>query len=68
MDPERIIPVARAVCIRLELFIHQYRAGLLTRLRGKVSASSVGDAVFLCSRSGRPLSEATLAKDFQRIA
>ena len=66
-DPERIIPLARVMCVRLELFIRKYRSALVTAIRERNRDIEQSDAVFITCRTGAPMTEATLTKDFQRI-
>lgn len=66
-DPERIIPLARVVCVRLELFIRKYRAALVTALQQRNRDVVANDAVFITCRTGTPMLEVALTKDFQRI-
>ncbi len=66
-DPERIIPLARAVCVRLELFIRKYRSALVTAMQERDRDIVQSDAIFITCRTGAPMTEATLTKDFQRI-
>ncbi len=67
-DPKRRIPLDKGTAIKLEVFIHKYRHGLLKRLRAQGVEVSPEDKVFLGCRHGEPLTAASLIREFQRIA
>ncbi|ABE29472.1 phage integrase family protein [Paraburkholderia xenovorans LB400] len=66
IDPERIVPIDRAVAMRIEVFIYKYRAPLIEMLEKKGRRVDTGDCMFL-TVEGKPLTESTLEKEFPRI-
>lgn len=66
VDPERCIPIDRAVAMRVEIFVGKYRANLLRVLREAGLPAKRGDCLLLTLR-GTPLTEAAIERDFSRL-
>lgn len=65
-DPERRVPVDPGVAIRLENFIHKYRAAHLTYLTRNGVTADEQDCVFL-TQNGTPFTEHAMEQDFRTI-
>ncbi|RYH00007.1 MAG: hypothetical protein EON58_01800 [Alphaproteobacteria bacterium] len=63
----RVIDIQPDVAMRLELFVHGYRAGLLDRIRQETGLQRGADHVFI-GILGEPMHERTMTSDFTRIA
>lgn len=66
IDPVRRIPVSPQIAIKIQLFAAKQRASILERLISKGTAPAPDDRLLLTTQ-GKPMNEATLTKDFQRI-
>lgn len=62
----RVIDLQPDVAMRLELFIHGYRAQVLHRIWKEFGVRAGEDSVFLGAH-GRPMHERTMTSDFTRI-
>lgn len=66
-DPERRVPLDKATAIKLEVFIHKHRKELIKRLRARGIEVWPQDKVFLGCRTGKPIAESALIREFHRI-
>lgn len=64
---KRSIPIERGIAMKIELFIEDHRERLISRLTAKGKRPVARDRVFLCSKKGGPISERSMAKEFQRL-
>lgn len=62
----RKVPISRALAIRIELFIEQYRGGIITRQKMRDPTYQDNDRIFV-SVSATPISEDTLQREFNRL-